>query len=270
MSNPEVGALEQVALATMLPGGQQIAESTRNKVWKTHVALTDGTETVAFVKVVPSRDLFVECVCAALGRQLALPIPRPLIVKPTEEALKSAGLKAGTLAFGSEDAAHPSLHKFVQAESMLGLWQSVDSMGVPLKAGVFDEWIANGDRNIGNVLFSNENEFWLIDHGEAIPIWLGASDAIPCNHVVDQTVCKEDEHKRRRFLTQVESRTLPKYRFLSFGDLPEIVSGSKYMNEESMKEVIDFLESRTPEVVRDLLEARLKLDQGVLCYERNV
>ena len=40
----------------------------------------------------------------------------------------------------------------------------------------FDEWIANGDRNLGNLLWDGEKDFYLIDHGLSM-------DEVYFNHI---------------------------------------------------------------------------------------
>ena len=67
--------LESVEYASMLPGCIPIQERSVNTVWKGPVMLSDRQEVIAYVKVIPNRDLFIECACALLGRQIGLKIP---------------------------------------------------------------------------------------------------------------------------------------------------------------------------------------------------
>lgn len=112
------------------------------------------------VKQVGDREIAAECFCALLGSALSLPALPPVIVSHPRD---------GTLWFGSRDAAYPSLsarlnigltvnpHQLVALAAVLSGWSQVGHVIS------FDELIANGDRNPGNVLW-NGDAFTIIDH----------------------------------------------------------------------------------------------------------
>lgn len=112
------------------------------------------------VKQVGDREIAAECFCALLGDALTLPTLSPVIVTHPG---------GGGLWFGARDAAYPSL------SARLNIGQNVNQVQLMFLAQIlstwaqvghvisFDELIANGDRNPGNVLW-NGAAFTIIDH----------------------------------------------------------------------------------------------------------
>lgn len=113
------------------------------------------TETSAIIKRLPERSLAVECLCAQIGRALGLPIPRPMILIDRQRSLW----------FGAERLPHPDLR---QLGAMSALARQLSAWAHLADACAFDGWIANDDRNQGNLLTDGRGRFWLIDHERAL------------------------------------------------------------------------------------------------------
>lgn len=116
------------------------------------------------VKQVGHREIAAECFCALLGDALSLPTLTPvIIVHPIDNSLW----------FGSRDAAHPSLSARFNIGANVSPPQ-LNALALVLSAWsqvghviAFDELIANGDRNPGNVLW-NGSVFNIIDHERSL------------------------------------------------------------------------------------------------------
>ena len=242
----------------MLEGGFVITEDSVNTVWKTKVLFSDGRDAMAFVKIIPNRDLFVECACAVLGRLLGLRIPEPLIVYPTKEAAEEAG---ETYGFGSVDIEPRSFIKFTHSNSEDEILFKLEEAGIVLAGGVFDEWIANGDRHYGNIMHSHDEEFWLIDHGTALPDWVNSDFAASRNQLLDNSIAKREMFEKYRFIKEVQKNVLPKYEELAIATLSEKVSGSGYLDDKSIQQMVTFLEERTADVMISLLRTRVGISQ---------
>lgn len=126
---------------------------------------TDSGDVVAVIKYLPNnREVAVEYACAALGIEIGLPIPEPLIVIDDDE----------TIYFGMIYIDSPSFQRVansnISVASQLLSWDKLHF------ATMFDSWIANSDRNGKNLLLDGSGNFWLIDHGMAIPAGLDSSD----------------------------------------------------------------------------------------------
>lgn len=116
------------------------------------------------VKMVGDREIAAECFCSLLGDALSLPTLSPVIITHPDDK---------SLWFGSRDAAYPSL------SARLGIGAEVNQYQLAVLAQIlatwaqvghvisFDELVANGDRNPGNVLW-NGAAFTIIDHERSL------------------------------------------------------------------------------------------------------
>jgi len=169
--------MEKLELAVLLSETPKKIDNKDDKgispLWKGHIGTETGDEVEAFIKLIPLQEILSEVVCALAGRVLSLPIPRPFVVIDTENHL---GQGHNRILFASENAGHPSFKRRILNgekwvyDALLN-WKQIHD------AAVFDDWIANIDRNQGNLLVGGEDDFAIIDHGRA----LGAPDSVPSN-----------------------------------------------------------------------------------------
>ncbi|MFS1902353.1 HipA family kinase [Vibrio lentus] len=154
--------MDSIEFATMLPGAVFFKDSNRNPTWRAHIRVEDETK-AAFVKLIEPRAIFVECACAILGRTLGLPIPKPVIVLITSESLDCFKEGQHVLAYGSEDVKHPSFLRMF-TDDVDEAFKILAQHPKLLDVSLFDEWIANSDRNMANVLYGGGNDMYFIDH----------------------------------------------------------------------------------------------------------
>jgi hypothetical protein len=116
------------------------------------------------VKKVGDREIAAECLCALLGDALGLPTLIPVVVSDPRD---------GAFWFGAREAGYPSLSSrlgigtqvnIIQLEALACILSKWSQVGQVIS---FDELIANGDRNPGNILW-NGAQFTLIDHERAL------------------------------------------------------------------------------------------------------
>ena len=108
--------MEHVDIGNMLPGGIPVNDMNVNPTWKAHIQTHEGIK-VAYVKQLNARALYVECVCALIGRCLGMPIPKPMIIRINKEAMPAIPDGEFSLGFGSEDADYPSFRRFINSDS---------------------------------------------------------------------------------------------------------------------------------------------------------
>ncbi|MEQ8992752.1 MAG: hypothetical protein RLO46_13110 [Pseudomonadales bacterium] len=135
-------------------------------VWRA-VVHTCGGKTQVMLKLLDPRRLFIECLCALVGRNMGLPIPKPYLIRITPAALAQLNLHGSVMGFGSELVSIPSLARSVRSTHEIDL--ALQEWALLRGAIAFDELIANTDRNATNVLISSSREIHLIDHDQAIP-----------------------------------------------------------------------------------------------------
>jgi hypothetical protein len=145
---------------TLIEVGQGI---TKPKYAIVHI---NGQSQRCVVKIAGHREIAAECFCSLLGSALGLPTLQPIIVRNPKD---------NSLCFGSREASYPSLSahlgiaNYANAAQMLALAKILSSWSQLGHVISFDELIANGDRNPGNVLW-NGAIFTIIDHERALGI----------------------------------------------------------------------------------------------------
>jgi hypothetical protein len=153
----------------------------------------DGTEVPVVAKRLPDQEIMGEIYCALLCQAVGLPAPEPLVLQDQAD---------GSWMFASVDFPHPNCSQFLNLDvsdprAVMIMAEFLDRWPSLPKAVAFDEWIQNKDRNPGNILWNDENEFALIDHGKA----LGIDPNYPDGNklvVIWLTKAASDENAQRR------------------------------------------------------------------------
>lgn len=169
--------IEILGKARLLPGAVRVTEGQDSETWKGTLVDEENGRLNAYVKRQSAPAMLAEIVSALVGRALGLPIPRPFVVLISRSALPQSRHwepeDVAALAFALEDARAVSFKRYVERHALgdaeifsrLKAWDRLQEMLC------LDEWLANTDRHLGNLLF--DGEFWLIDHGRAfnVPRW---------------------------------------------------------------------------------------------------
>lgn len=201
-------------------------------------------EVSAYAKKLSDLEFLVEIVTATIGRELGLPIPEPIIAFSTD---------GNDILFASVDAKHPDLtrqltitnHQTVantpenmEIMQLLSNWEYI-SLAIS-----FDEWIANGDRNTGNILFDGENIFTLIDHNLAMRLPFSPSSPVQNMLMNIKLSFTQDEVAKQRLRNNIQKiihdidKQLPR---LATKDLAEQI---KDIDSQLISDMIHFLEHR--------------------------
>ncbi len=172
--------VSKIIPALLLPGAALLPEDEKgiNETYRGPIEIASGT-TFAYVKFLDTKQLINELVSSVLGRTLGLPIPQGFIVLvnredyPDSELLINQGLDKA-LAFGVESIGYPDLKRRIRIEGDSIVGELFRTWTGWCDAMIFDEWVANRDRNQGNLLLGAPGDVWLIDHGQAFtgPNWV--------------------------------------------------------------------------------------------------
>jgi hypothetical protein len=181
-ANEAVFALTSVPvrILTLALGAERIPRSGEeyktDELWHGHAYSTenpDANDIPVFVRLANPMPVAAELLCSVIGRALGLPVPEPFAIHLASGALPGSKMlpAAGTVAFASHDIGGTAFNQLLNKDSptahaMLAKWSHL----VPI--ATFDEWLANPDRNLGNIIFAS-NVLWIIDHAEAF----GGSEA---------------------------------------------------------------------------------------------
>lgn len=148
-----------------------------------------GEQFILYVRIGEPRALMAELLFATIAHALHLPAARPFLVKVPSTAVAGSRLHAGgtQTVYGCQDARSKSfavmLNETSNNKALLRKW---DKLG---EVAALDEWLINGDRNFGNLIYSN-GAFTLIDHAEAFAnqhanLW-GLEDLIATDFVANK------------------------------------------------------------------------------------
>ncbi|EHZ2549489.1 HipA family kinase [Vibrio vulnificus] len=250
--------MDSVEFATMLPGAVPFKDSNRNPTWRAHIRLQNETK-VAFVKLIEPRAIFVECACALLGRALGLPIPKPLVVLITSESLDCFSEGQHVLAYGSEDVKHPSFLRMF-TDDYDSAFELLSKHPKLLDISVFDEWIANSDRNLANMLFGGKDDIYFIDHELALPKTLNCDEAADDNQLLRLYYSETSEFEKYRIKKQLSTDLFPAYKGVPCALLSQKSHAEKYLDENDVCSVVEFLTERLEHLNR-LFDDRIKLTQ---------
>lgn len=112
---------ESVPIGHLLQG--QLMEGGQNKTWFS-IILTDSRH-AAIVKLLPTRKILIELICATLGRAMGLPIPEVALVQILPStSLEQVNISESTFALASIDAKYPSFGTFTQDREIAPLMLS--------------------------------------------------------------------------------------------------------------------------------------------------
>ncbi len=252
--------VSKIIPALLLPGAALLPEEEKgvNETYRGPIETATG-KTFAYVKLLPTKELINELVSSVLGRTIGMPIPPGFIVLVSREDYPDSEFLSHqatdkALAFGVESIGYPDLKRRVKIEGdtvIDELFRTWTGWG---EAMTFDEWVANRDRNQGNLLLGGPGEVWLIDHGQAFtgPNW-SAADLDPSiavrneiARVIAPRLALPERHRALRRATEMSEEC----RKVSGRDVLKEAFIAAFTSEEEIEALRNFIEQRVNELVR--------------------
>lgn len=128
----------------------------------------DDPAIAVYLRLGGAGALVAELVCGCMARALGLPAPEVFIVSVRRRSLRGSGFakKDGdTLCVATRDLGGDTFTQLLNddddaAALLLRDWADLN------KVAAFDEWTANPDRNMGNLIYAAQTVY-IIDHAEA-------------------------------------------------------------------------------------------------------
>lgn len=235
--------MEEIKIARLLDGFSKFDDGNVNPVYKGNIQTEFNDEPLScFFKIVSKRELLVESVCSLMARHLNLPTPEPYLVIMREGVCPIEG-NPSIPAFGTVDAKAPSFRQYVTGSKLkdseikqrLMKWRDFAS------TAAFDEFIANGDRHIGNLLYDGKN-FSFIDHGLSMREYQRPDIRLSTNQLFN-VVADKDEVTRIRYRKAALKET-PSYGTIPFNLLSAKTLATEYIDDASIEQVVSFLLKR--------------------------
>lgn len=237
----------KVGRGTILTGGEVFTDGNINRTYKCPMQDDDGSIKNAFVKIIGAREVYVEVLCAILAKTLGYNVPEPYVVLIPANALPDTSLPENVISFASIDAGHPSLKRRCNPGNDIMIRKLYESAEAH-KIGAFDEWIANPDRHIGNILYDGGDSFWFIDHGLSLDPRLPANGFLSQNKIVDsmrQYMTVEEIHD---FLYEIASIEIAKFSRVKMSMNKDNEILLRLQNEIEIEKDITFLRKRVETV----------------------
>lgn len=160
---------------------RQLEDGKPDELWlgdATDPAAPDDPAIPVYMRLGPVRSTVAELVSGCMARALGLPAPEVFVVLIPAGAIRSR-LVAGAqthLCVATRDVGGATFTQLLNrdaagAHALLMGWPQLGEVTA------FDEWLANIDRNLGNLLYA-ANTIHIIDHAEGFGGWLQDSAAL--------------------------------------------------------------------------------------------
>lgn len=228
---------------------------------------SDADDISVYFRMADRFTVVAELACAAIAQALGLPTPQPFLLNIGVGTLQAsrftshdrAAVTVATADVGGGTFAQLLREDSAYAKQLLRGWQHL----VPAVA--FDEWLANTDRNFGNILFVARS-LYLIDHGEAFggstrklfPLEDLTETAFP-NQLADVLEAKNAAHLQM-MLEQAREWLVFTAGSLDVSALGTTTDMRRWHTDSEEAELINFVRSRLL-VTHKLLCQRLGLPQ---------
>jgi hypothetical protein len=193
-----------------------------------------------YFKVLSKRAVFVESICYLLAKFVGVPVPEPYLVLPTDTANLNH-LDTETPIFGTVDIGIPSYNHLLTNNNEPELIAKLKRLNHYNSCAVFDEFIGNSDRHFSN-LFMSKNELISIDHEKAIQE--GHHFSQPNWHNTLINYFSNDSQFTRKRNMELCCKELSNYQKIPFSLLVAKTLATNYLDDKTIKDVVDFLESR--------------------------
>lgn len=233
LAEPEVG---------LYLGGDAVEDRDvrgKNPLFYGIVKFSGGRKYHAYVKLLPPKQMYAEMFSAALGRHFGLPVPYTSVV-----AARGAdvGISASIVpCLASVDTGARPISRAVRLDEVNDL---LNKWAHRRTAIVFDELIANSDRNLRNLLLGSDGKLWLIDHEEALGDPLSVPHRTICNHLLERLLADVQKFERRRsgqlLAEQAEAFGECDFQAHALKSLP----GNCQVDPRHVNEVVEFLQAR--------------------------
>jgi hypothetical protein len=226
------------------------------------VRFPGGHQYHAYIKLLPPKQMFSEVLSALIGQYLGLPVPYTSVVIARGSQVGVTSPRVICLA--SVDTGAKPIARMVRLEEVS---DAINSWSKKRVSVVFDEIIANADRNLRNVLLGSDGKLWLIDHEEALGEPLKSPDRSICNHLLSRLIEDVSEFEKRRSAQMVNDESLPlnDCNFLSHANAA--LPGPCQVSEQHVRDVVAFLQARVHHLP-GLIGGGMDLRQGTLGLAR--
>ncbi|MFZ5793363.1 MAG: HipA family kinase [Sphingomonas sp.] len=178
------GMVGAILTGTVMADVERFEIDNVSLTYRGSVQVEGGDQLVAIIKDIPAKELANELLAAAIAGAAGLPVPTAILAFAPRDTGIGVGCPlndgSGGLVFASANVGGTSVRQFYKSSPSPGTEVLIaERLASWVDAGKlygFDSWIANTDRNAGNLLFGGAGGIWLIDHARGFtgPAWIAA------------------------------------------------------------------------------------------------
>lgn len=256
---------ESIGFGVVLPGGIPFSDGNVNPIFKCSM-IANERAFIAYVKILDLRQIVIECLCSVIGRLLEIPIPKPYIVL-IELGVLPGGNGERMYGFASEEVDYPSIKRQLN-DTNQEIVLDLINRSICMRVASFDEWIANDDRNLGNVLFDGSDSYFFIDHGKSLPFGVPENLDIAINKLLYLYTCFLERPQLEIRYFGVAKPSIYDFIQLNTGKVVDDLKIRELLNDEEAEFIKKFLADRT-RFLENMIAKKLNLNfkQFELIYE---
>jgi hypothetical protein len=220
-----------------------------------------------YLRIGPDPSLLAEVVCGVLARALQLPAPDVYLVQVppgTMPRSRFTHAKTSTLCVGTQDIGGNTFAQLLDEDPeavapLLRDWTALASVTA------FDEWLANPDRNMGNLLYVAQT-IHIIDHAQAFGgscrslYPLAELTQVQFSNILGGLINTFDAKRHPPLLQQMEDWLTGVAAATDITTAVECAHTAQWANSKQKQELIDFIAERLT-ITHSLLCHRLRHPQ---------
>ena len=255
--DPKLGAVRRLVL---FEGATRVLRATESdktdELWQGEAydpTRPSDPAVAIYFRIGSAQALVAELVCGCMAHQLGLPAPEVFILTIPSGLLQPSSLvKADQMAVcvATRDLGGETFYQFLNdnEDAAMHLLRQWPELG---KVAAFDEWTANIDRNLGNIIYATTT-LHIIDHADAF----GGSirDVLPLAALTDLKMMNKlsgilnalNAKARDAILKDLHSWLGDTVTGIDVGSVVTRAGTSEWNNDEQDVELIDFLSQRLP------------------------
>ena len=211
----------------------------------------DGVTTSAYLRLGTNPVLVAELVCGCMARALDLPAPEVYLVKVPARALPGSSIASSnidTLCVATRDVGGQTFAQLLSSDEkatarLLRNWPALGQVAA------FDEWLANVDRNMGNLLYVAQT-IHIIDHAEAFGgaarklFPLADLGEMEFENKLGRLLVAFDPSRRTSILSELESWLTQSVAGIDIAATVRRAVSEALCNTEQHAELVDFIRHR--------------------------
>lgn len=225
-----------------------VSSGKSGEIWQGIGVFESGAEIPIYFQILPSRELFTQCLSLLISRYIGLPTPNAglVVVHPAHFPLKVT--TKTTIAIATIRNSHPCLLRHItQVDESEPVYNLISKWSHLATAAALDEWLGVSTRPAGSFLMDGGKMLLLNSFPGAI-----AKDLAPDAYTINSLLLMLELQDRSELGKQRAKKQLHKsasnFRSTPLFELVDQMKYHIYKGEEHIDDTLDFLNARIEEL----------------------